>query len=138
MSAKDLFQRSLHACRYVVMPLLEWFAIFTRRAQTLFEIRGEKPAKHRRLICFPPSHIGALALMGEILEAQAERKGAIGINDAAEFVQKFRLAVRGQAHHFVFVAEFPKANVLRESGVVHTQRMRESDLTDHSHPRTFA
>src|SRR5580704_1693814 len=138
MSAKDLFQRSLHARRYVVMPLFEWFAVLARWAQAFFQIRGEEPAEHWRLICFPPSHIGALALMGEIFKAQPERKRAIGINDTSKLVQKFRLAVGRETHHFVLVTEFPEANVLGEGRVVQPQRMGKSDLAEHPHLRPFA
>src|ERR1700689_1915093 len=58
MSRKDFFQCRLHTCRYVPMFLFEWFSLFVRWPQTLFQIRGKEPAEHWRLICFSPSHIG--------------------------------------------------------------------------------
>src|ERR1700683_4354177 len=58
MRRKDFFQCRLHTCRYVPMLLFEWFSLFARWPQTLFQIRGKEPAEHWRLICFSPSHIG--------------------------------------------------------------------------------
>src|ERR1700689_1388913 len=58
MSRKDFFQCRLHTCRYIPMLLFEWFSLFARWPQTLFQIRGKEPAEHWRLICFSPSHIG--------------------------------------------------------------------------------
>ena len=76
--------------------------------------------------------------MGEVLKAQPERKRTIGINDPAEFVQEFRLAVGCQAHHLILVAEFPEANVLRQRGVIHSERMRKPDFPKCPHFRPFA
>ena len=47
-------------------------------------------------------------------------------------------AVGSEAHHFVLIAEFPEANVLGERGVIHAERMRESDFAERRHARTFA
>src|SRR5271165_6500145 len=63
----------------------------------------------------------------EIVKAQAEADAAVGVNNFSEFVEVSRLAVRGEAHHFVFVAEFPEAEVLRNRGVIHAERMRKGN-----------
>ena len=76
--------------------------------------------------------------MREILETELEGKRRVHVNDTAKFVEKFRLAVRGQAHHFVFVAKFPEADVLRQRGVIHAERMRKSDFAEGLHARAFA
>ena len=106
--------------------------------ETFFEIRGEKAAEHRGAVGLAPGHVGALALVREIFQAQAEGKRRVHVNDAAKFIEEFRLAVGGEAHHFVFVAEFPEAEILRERGVIHAERMRESDFAEVLHARAFA
>ena len=60
------------------------------------------------------------------------------MNDAAKFFEKFRLAIGGEAHHFVFVAKFPKAEILRERGVIHAERMGKRDFAERAHARAFA
>ncbi len=85
------------------------------------------------LVAVAPGHFRALALMREIFEAEAEGERLVGVNDAAKFLEKFGLAVRGEAHHFVFVAEFPEAEILRERGVIHSERMRKSDFAERAH-----
>ena len=108
-------------CR-CVERLIRWRA----GPEPLFEVGRKKPAEHRRAARIAPGHFGALLLMREIFEAEAERKRAVGAHDAAKLVQKFRLAIGREAHHFVFVAKFPEAEILRERGVVHAERMRET------------
>ena len=46
-------------------------------------------------------------------------------HDLAEFVEISGLAIRRQAHHLVFVAKFPEAEILGDRRVVHAQGMRE-------------
>ncbi len=76
--------------------------------------------------------------MREVLEAEAEAEGAIAAKDAAKLGKMRRLAVRRQAHHFEFVAEFPEAEVLGDRAVVHAQGMRESHRAVHLHAITLA
>ena len=91
----------------------------TGGAEAAFEKFREHAAKHGGLIGFAPAHFRAGALMREIIQAEAETRAAIGQHDAAKFIEKFRLAVSGEAHHFIFVAKFPKAEILGERGVIH-------------------
>ena len=64
-------------------------------------------------------------MMREIIQSQFESIAGIGLDDTTEFFKKFRLAIRSQTHHFVFVAKFPEAHVLRQRGVIHPQRVRK-------------
>ena len=67
-----------------------------------------------------------------------KESGAVGAHDLAKFLEEFRLAIRGEAHHFVFIAKFPEAEILRQRRVVHAERMRERDFAEHLHARAFA
>ncbi len=49
----------------------------------------------------------------------------IGAHNFAKSIEKLRRAVSGQAHHFVFISEFPETEILRQRGVIHPQRMRK-------------
>ncbi len=71
--------------------------------------------------------------MREIFKAEPEGQRPIGAHDAAKFVQISGLAIGGEAHHFVFIAELPEAEILRERGVIHPQRMRESNFAQSVH-----
>src|ERR1700722_3502074 len=135
---ENFFQRSLHASGYIPVPLIERFSFFTRGPQPLFQISRKEPAKYWCPICFSPTHVRALALMREIFQAQVERQRPVGMDDEQKLLQKFRLAVSRQAHHFVFVAEFPEADVLGQRGVIHSQRMREPNFAEWMHFRPFA
>ena len=59
----------------------------------------------------------------EIFQSQAETDASVGADDLAELLEIGRLAVSGQAHHFVLVAEFAEAQVLRHGRVIHAQGM---------------
>ena len=75
-------------------------------------------------------------MVREVIQAQAETISAvIRLHDLAELFQELRLSIRRQAHHFVFVAKFPEAHVLRERRVVHAQRMRKRDRAVHTATR---
>src|SRR5258707_10532155 len=71
-------------------------------------------------------------MMREIFQAEA-KSGALCMYDVAKFRQKFRVAVRSEAHHFVFVTEFQKAEILRDRTVIKPQRMRKRDRTVNVH-----
>ena len=59
----------------------------------------------------------------EIFESQAEADPSGVADNAAELVHIGGLAVSGQAHDFVFVAEFAKSQILRHGRVIHAERM---------------
>src|SRR5271155_3193412 len=120
------------------MALLDRLIGLARGAETLFQISRKKAAEDRRAVRFAPGHVRALILMREISEAETEGERAVHANDPAKLIEKFRLAVRRQAHHFVFVAEFPEAEVLRERRIVHSERVRKPDISEDVHPRPRA
>ncbi len=79
-------------------------------------------------------------MVGEVLEAQTESVASstpIETHDVAEGFQVFRLAVGGKSHHFVLVAEFREAEILRYRGVVEAERVREGDSIRDTHAVAF-
>ncbi len=109
VSNKDFLESRLHAGGEIVVALRERLAWFARRPEALLEVWREESAEHRRARRIAPGHVRALALVREIFEPEAERKRPVRPHDAPKLLEKFRLAVSCQAHHFVFVAEFPEA-----------------------------
>ena len=71
-----------------------------------------------------PRHVDALRMMCEIIEIETDLI-ASGADNIAYFINEPGLAVRGQAHHFVFVAVLGKAEVLGERGVEDPKRVRK-------------
>ncbi len=73
-------------------------------------------------------------MVGEVLQAQLE-SDSVAVRaleyDAAKLIFKPGTAVRGQAHHFILVAELPETEVLADGRVIEPQRMRESDGAVH-------
>src|SRR5437879_13668988 len=64
--------------------------------------------------------------MREVFEAQVEAgELAVLAQNVAKYFKLLRLTVRGQAHHFVFVTELRKAEILCDCRVVQTERVRE-------------
>ncbi len=130
----DLFQARLHGRGDVVMAPGYGLGGRARSPHAPFEVFREHAAELGGLVGFAPSQFWSGAVVTEVIEAQGEARAAVGPNDALKFVEEFRLSVRGEPHHFVFVAKFPKPEVLRERCVIHPQRMRESDRSVHVEP----
>src|SRR5256885_9343185 len=64
--------------------------------------------------------------MCEILQSQMETGELVAVaQDVAEGFKLFRLAIRSQAHHFVFVTKLRKAQILRDCGVIQAERVRK-------------
>ena len=120
---QDFFQARLQRGRAVAMHLFDRSRGIARGPQALGHVVGKHRAEFGSLIGVAPGHLRAGAMMLEILEAQAEADASVGADDAAELLQVGRLAVGGQAHDFVFVAEFAKSQILRDGRVIHAQRM---------------
>ena len=104
-----------------------------RRPQPLGHVVRIHRAQLGSFIGVAPGHLRPGAVVLEIFQAQAEADAAVGADDAAEFIEIGRLAICGQAHHFVFVAEFAESQILRHRRVVHPQRMREGDRAVNLH-----
>ena len=120
---QDFFQARLQRGCAVAMHLLDRSRRIARRPQALGHIVGEHRAQLGSLVGIAPGHLRAGAMVFEILEPQPEADASIGADDAAELVEEGRLAVGAQAHHFVFIAELSKSQVLRDSRVIHTEGM---------------
>src|SRR5580700_12332103 len=74
--------------------------------------------------------------MREIVEAELEAEIAAVVaeaEDVAEGLEVCGLAVGGEAHHFVLVAEFQEAEILRDRAVIETERMGEDDRAVNAH-----
>ena len=122
---QDLFQPRLQRGRAVAMHLFDRSRGIARGPQAFGHVVGEHRAQLGSLIGIAPGHLRAGAMVLEILESQAEADAAVGADNVAELVQISRLAVSGQAHDFVFVAEFAKSQVLRHGRVIHAERVRK-------------
>src|ERR1700728_4275441 len=90
---QNLLERGLHAGGEVVVALGERFVHFARGAESFLKIRRKKTAEDRRAGCVAPGHFGALGLVDKIFEPQAEGMRSFGADDAAELVEKLRMAV---------------------------------------------
>src|SRR5690348_3801375 len=75
--------------------------------------------------------------MNEVLKAEGEPR-PVGLHDFPERIEKLRLAVRRQAHNLVLVAEFQKAQILRNPAVIQPQGMRKSNRSVDVHARPEA
>src|SRR5262245_11891628 len=71
--------------------------------------------------------------MREISQRQM-KSGTVRMNYLAKLLEKLRFAVRAKPHHFVFVAEFQKSQILRDRAVVESQRMGKRYRSMHVHP----
>ena len=120
---QDLFEARLQRGRAVTMHLFDRSRGIARRPQALGHVVGIHRAQFGSLVGVAPGHFRAGAMVLEIFESQAEADASVGADNVAELVQVGRLAVSGQAHDFVFVAEFAKSQILRHGRVIHAERM---------------
>ena len=120
---QDLFQARLQRGRAVTMHFFDRSRGIARGPQAFGHIVGEHRAELGSLVGIAPGHLGPVRWCLKYFEAQAETDASVGANDVAEFIQISRLAVSGQAHDFVFIAEFAKSQVLRHGRVIHAERV---------------
>src|SRR5438876_5642747 len=73
-------------------------------------------------------------MVREILQTQMEA-AELGVmaQDVAKCLKLFGLAIRSHAHHFVFVAESRKAQILCDCRVIQAERMGEGDCAINLH-----
>src|SRR5580704_6611329 len=76
-------------------------------------------------------------MMREVIEAQP-KSVPIGTHDIAKRFELFRLAIGREAHHLVLIAEFQKAQILRDGTIEEAQRMRKRDRAVDLHAAAFA
>ena len=123
---QNFFECRLHARREVAMALFNRLFGFACGAKPHFQVVREQSAENRSRACIAPSHFWALDLVREIVEIQPKLHAAIGAHDFAKLIEETRSAIGAEAHHFVFIAEFPEAEILSQGGVVQAKRVRES------------
>ena len=116
---EDFLEASLHGCSSIAVTLLYRLVGGPGRPEPLFQVGGENPPELRCFVGLAPGHVGPGVVVREVGEVQAKTERSVALQDAAELLQVGRLAVGGQAHNLVLVAEFPEAEVLRDCGVVH-------------------
>ena len=76
----------------------------------------------------PEIHVHVSLMMDEVFEAQL-KTAALYLQYPAELLLIPALAVRGEAHDLVFVAETRKSEVLRQGRVIEPQGVGERDLS---------
>src|SRR5471030_2403986 len=65
----------------------------------------------------------------EIIQIESERAVRRAADQFADVVDHSLPAITGEAHHFVFVLVYREAQVRRERGIEHSERMRKPDFT---------
>jgi hypothetical protein len=82
---ENLFKTGLHGGGDIVMVRLEWLVGVTRGTEAVRQVIGKHAAENGRLVRVFPSHLGAGALVDEILEAESKCI-AVGEDDTAKLV----------------------------------------------------
>jgi hypothetical protein len=108
-----------------LVALSEGFIFFAGRAEEGFEFGGEEGADLGGAVV--PGVGDVFAVVTEVAEVEAI--GAVGpnVDDLAHLGKEGGLAVGGEAHDFVLVAEMGEAEVLGEGGVEDAEGMGEID-----------
>src|SRR5690348_6373882 len=117
------------------MTLVERLFQGARGAQFARHFLRKQFPKRGHLVAFGPRHLRAGPMMREIFQAQMEAGELVVVaQNVAKYFKSLRLTVRGQAHHFVFVTELRKAEILRDCGVIQAERVWERDCASDLHP----
>ena len=117
----DLFGDDLQAFGNIVVPLGRLTPRIARRAKLLRKaIAGEWLDGGRPVV---PGHLDAPFVMFEVVQVELKAVSR-RLDQLAEEVGKFRLAIRGKAHHLVLVAIVGKAQVHGDGGVEEPKRVR--------------
>ncbi len=95
----------------------------SRRSQAFGHIVGVHRTKLGSLVRIAPRHFRAGAMVFKVVKTQAEANASVGAHNFPKLFKVDRLAVRGQAHDFVFITKFAKSQVLRHGRVIHSERM---------------
>ncbi len=119
-----LLQNRLRRGGQIGVPLLDFRAGLPRLPERFPHLVREHRAD--RGLAIVPRHRDSLAVMQEVVEVQPDLV-FFGADQFARLLGKSRLAVRGEAHHLVFVAVLGEAQKLRERRVEQSQRMRETE-----------
>src|SRR3989442_13462583 len=98
-------------------------------AKQTFQFRGVDLAHH--WITIFPFHVVAIAPVAEIFQVQFEKPAILQSQKSAERLHQARLSVGSQSHDLEFVTVAEKTQILRDSRVEDSQRMRKINPLDH-------
>src|SRR6266849_3033049 len=103
------------------MARLNFSAASARRTEGVDHLAREQSSDDR--FASIPGHLHAAAVMREVIEVEADLV-RIDAHDVAELREEPRLSIRGEAHHFVFVAVLSKAQELGKGGIKQAEGVR--------------
>src|ERR1700686_2153276 len=121
----NFFEARLQRGSEITVALLERLIRTAYRSEVASHFGREQFSKSGGLVGFGPAHFRSGAMMGEVVEAETETVGArlfVKADDIAKSFKIIGLTVGAKAHHFVFIAEFQEAEILRDSAVKKSQR----------------
>src|SRR5215471_2315702 len=105
------------------MALFQGFARSARRTEEFLKSRAVCRAKHGLAVI--PCHWRAFIPVTEIVQLQFEPPIPFEPDQLSQLIGIRGLAIRSQAHHFVFVAKLKEAQVLGYGQVDKPERMRK-------------
>ncbi len=116
----------LRRARDVAMLVLERRRRIARRPEQLAQRIAPQPAARGDAVLHRV--VGALArCVAEKAQVEGEGAVVVQLHDLTHGIELARLAIRGEAHHLVFVAIVREADELRHRLVEHAERVREVD-----------
>src|ERR1700676_1676859 len=130
---QNFFETRLQGRGAVAMYFLNGRRRIAGRSQTFGHVIREHRAQLGSFAGIAPGHFGAGAMMLEVFKAQAEAEASIAANDAAKLIEVGRFTVGGEPHDFEFITEFAESKILRNSGVIHAQRMGKGNRSRDAH-----
>src|SRR5713226_9925398 len=84
---QNLLEPRLHGRRQIAMALLDRLTGSAAGPQALLHVLGEYPSELGGLVGFTPGHVGAGAVVREVLQAEAEALRAAALQDAAKLLE---------------------------------------------------
>src|ERR1700730_16222454 len=120
---KRFLVHRLHGARDVLVFLLERLIRLPWRAEKIDKVIPVKRSHFRRAIL--PGVRNVIGVVTKIFEVQPESSIGSNPNDLAQLFEESRLAIRRQAHHFVFVSVMRETDELGERGIKNAERVRK-------------
>src|ERR1700720_1592472 len=105
----NLFEARLERGSEITVARLERLFRTAHWPEMASQFGRKKFAERGSFVGFGPAHFGSSAVVGEVVEAEAETVDArifVEADDVAKRCEMLGLAVGAEAHHFVFIAEF--------------------------------
>src|SRR5690349_5568265 len=109
-----LFETQLQARSDIAFTIRQRSAFGARWSKESREFIGEHTADHGRALV--PRHLDSFRMMAKVVEVQTELPVFFRANNLANLVNKARLSIRRESHHFSFVAVMWKTEKLRHRG----------------------